>query len=178
MAEQAEGVGGLRQIQVRFEPEQDRLRLRIKTSSSAVLQCWLTRRLVRRLWPHLENALAQNAQVSSQASEEARDAMKQFQREGALQKSDFTQPFDEEGDLPLGDAPLLVAKASLGRSEENPGLHVLRLEPKQGRGLNLSLPDPILHTICELIRRAVAKTDWDLDLAPAPENTESPAIRH
>lgn len=177
MAEK-EGVGGLRQIQVRFEPEQDRLRLRIKTSDEAVLQAWLTRRLVALLWPHLEKALAANADVSAQDSDEAKRAVKEFQREGALQKSDFTKPFDEDGAQLLGDEPLLVAKATLGKSEKHPTLHVLRLEPKEGRGLNLSLPEPILHTLCELIRRAVAKADWGLDLAPAPAAAKPPALRH
>ncbi len=171
------GVGGLKQLQVRFEAEQDRLRLRIRTSDDAVLQAWLTRRLVARLWPHLEQALAANADVSAQDSDEARRAVKDFQREGALQKSDFSKPFEEGTNL-LGDEPLLVAKATLGRDEDHPGVHVLRLEPKDGRGLNLRLPEAILHTLCELIRRAVAKADWGIELAAAPPPASAPAVRH
>lgn len=171
------GLGSLRQIQVRFDPEQDRLLLRVNTSSASELQCWLTRRMVRRLWPHLENALSASPKVAAQPTPQARETVKAFEREGAIQGSDLSQPYrDEVESRPLGDVPILVSKVNLRRVGDQ---HLLSMNPRDGQGFTLRVHDRVLHTVCELIRRAVAQAEWGLELGPAPApRVEQPELRH
>jgi hypothetical protein len=163
-------LGKLHQIQIRFEPEQDRLLLRVNTQTGAELRYWLTRRIVKRLLPVLARTLeSADEKVVSQPTPEARKAVSEFRREEALSQSDFSKPFQEQPThTPLGEEPILVSKVSIRRTEQ--GL-LLRLFPKDGQALNLMLQERVMHTLCELIRRGVRLADWDLELAPAPEST-------
>lgn len=172
------GLGPLRQLQVRFDPEQDRLLLRASTQRNAELRCWLTRRMVRLLWPRLMEGLSRRAQAESKAPEEVREQVAAFRREEALQKADFSKPYDEvpEVTLPLGDAPVLVTRISVRPTEK--GL-VLQLLPSQGQGLTLALDERLLYSICELIRRTAQVAEWDLDLrVPEVSSPASPSAAH
>ncbi len=171
-------LGQLRQIQVRFDPENDRLLLRVNTSEKAELRCWLTRRLVKRIWPAVVRSLGNDPQVATQASPQAREAVLHFRREQALAGSDFARPFEEQGaHTPLGDEPILASRVRL---RPTPRGHVLSLHPKQGQGLNLTLEGGSLHALCELIQRAARAADWDLELEvvrePRAEATPSGPI--
>lgn len=156
-------LGQLRQIQVSFDAEHDRLLLRVNTSEKAELRVWLTRRIVKRLWPILLRSLRANEAVVTQPTPERREAVLGFRHEGALSKSDFTQRFSEErACTPLGEAPILATRARLDRSGTR---HRLALHPTEGQGVTLTLEEPVLHSLCELVRRAVRAADWDLELA-------------
>jgi len=166
-------LGKLHQIQIRFEPEQDRLLLRVNTQTGAELRYWLTRRIVKRLLPVLSRTLeSADEKVVTQPTPEARKAVSEFRREEALSQSDFSKPFQEQAThTPLGEEPILVSKVSIRRTEQ--GL-LLRLFPKDGQALNLMLQERVLHTLCELIRRGVRLADWDLEVGPAPEASPPP----
>lgn len=171
-------LGKLHQIQIRFEPEQDRLLLRVNTQTGAELRYWLTRRIVKRLLPVLTRTLgATDERVVTQPTPEAKKAVLDFRREEAISKSDFSKPFEEKAThTPLGEEPILVSKVSIRRHEQG---YLLRLFPANGQALNLMLQDRVLHTLCELIRRGVRLADWDLVLetptepAPPPDPTRA-----
>lgn len=163
-------LGQLRQIQVGFDAEHDRLLLRVNTSEKAELRFWLTRRIVKRLWPLLLGSLRSNEDVVTQPTPERREAVLAFRHEGALSKSDFTQRFSEErACTPLGEEPILATRARLDRAGTQ---HRLALHPTKGQGVTLTFEEPVMHSFCELVRRAVRAADWDLELpdlnAPPP----------
>lgn len=186
MSTEPRQLGRLSQIQVRYDPVEDRLLLRINTSTRSQLRCWLTRRIVQRLWPALENALGDRALAEQEAAPrpatatpEVKRAVVGMQREEALAKADFTAAFEEKDiATPLGEEPMLVSRVRL--RGQGPG-HLLRLEPADGSGFNLQLDNATLHSLCELVRRSAEAAGWALDLVPAGapvEVTETSAPLH
>ena len=147
-----------------FVPLQDRILMRMSTVSSEGFQFWLTRRFVKLLWPLLLNMLAKDNLVLLQESEEAKKEVMSFLQEEAAQNMDFSQSFEENFDsMPLGDTPVLLAKA--GAKTNEAGAQVLSLHPESGQGIDLALNQQLLHSICKLLQDTVSKTDWDIDLA-------------
>ena len=65
--------------------------------------------------------------------------------------------------LPLGEAPLVLAKAKGKKGEK--GMQLLSLHPLHGQGVDMTLDTKLLHIFTRLLRQSVGKTDWDINLA-------------
>lgn len=153
----------LHQVQLKYEPVEDRGLLRIKTQDNQELRLWLTRRLTRGLWALLMRLLEADKEVVSQVDERARSAVLSFKHEEAIARSDFKTRYQEDGaQTTTGEAPLLVVKAE-GRMLKD-GRRVLRLHPQGGHVVQLVLDDPLLHSLCKIISDMVRMTDWDMQL--------------
>ena len=151
------------QLKLDFVHEQDRLLLRVSTDNQQEVRLWLTRRAVRLLWPLLVNMVRSSPEVARQSNPEARDALVGIQHEQALRRADFATPFEEtEREMPLGAEPILVVRLQAGKDDK--GNQVLGLLPQQGQGINLTLDNTLLHSLCQLVQNAVAKSDWDMVL--------------
>lgn len=157
----------IHQVSVDFVAEEDRLRLRIATSEGAELRFWLTRRYLRLLWPalrglaELANPLVQ--QSPERVSPEARKALVEMEHAEAVKQADFSKPFAPTGaEMPLGDAPLLLARVQGGRGAD--GRPLLAMHTQQGRGLTLNLDALLIHSLMKLLHQAAAQAQWDLAL--------------
>jgi len=154
----------IHQIQIRHEESEDRLLLRLSTSDNHEFRFWLTRRFVKRLWGLLVRMLEWDQAVRQQVDTETRRTVLDIQHEGYAQQADYSKPFQEAPRrMPLGEAPMLVAKAT-GKKGDG-GIQALSLYPQQGQGIDMTLDTKLLHIFTRLLRQAVAKTDWDMDLA-------------
>lgn len=157
----------LHQIMVRFNPEQDRLLLCASTEDQQEWRLWLTRRLVKLLWPALLKALGRNPLVAAQADTGAKATVMDFQRQKALQQADFKTPYQEGAKaFPLGEDPILVTKLQIRSSKA--GGWVLRLSPGEGPGLEMAADETLLHALCAMLAKAIEKSDWSLDLGAGP----------
>jgi hypothetical protein len=157
----------IHQIQIRHDEAEDRLLLRMSTTDNCEVRFWLTRRFTRLLWKVLVKMLEWDRAVKQQVDPETRRAVLDIQHEGYSQQADFSKPFAENAQeaprsLPLGEAPVLLAKVQ-GR-KQGEGVHLLSLHPLQGQGIDITLDAKLLHLFTRLIREQVAKTDWDLSL--------------
>jgi hypothetical protein len=157
----------LHQLKVEYVPVQDRLTLLLSTSDQAEIQLWLTRRLVKLLWPLLLKLAADTSpKIQEQANPEAKKALLGFEHEQALSKADFSKPYQapapEKRVTPLGQEPILVARVQTGRNPK--GQALLALHPAEGQGITLTLDQTLLHAICRLIHAAVQRSDWELTL--------------
>ena len=153
----------LHQLKLDFIPEQDRLLLRVRTDNQFELRLWLTRRALRLLWPLLVQMVRCAPEVARQSNPQARDALVGMQHERALRQADFGQSFEESPrELPLGADPILVAR--IQANKDDCGNDVLGLLPQQGQGINLTLDNTLLHSLCKLMQNAVAKAEWDIVL--------------
>ncbi len=161
----------LHQLKLDFDPEHDRLLLRVSTDSQLEVRLWLTRRALRLLWPLLVQMVRSSPEVALQSNPEARDALVGMQHEQALSRADFGKPFEEvPRAMPLGAEPILVVH--IQASNDGEGNQVLGLLPQQGRGIHLTLDNTLLHSFCKLVRNAVANSDWNLVLElPALDST-------
>lgn len=161
----------LHQLKLDFVPEQDRLLLRVSTDSRLEVRLWLTRRALRLLWPLLLQMLRAAPEIAVQSNPQARDALVGLQHEQALVRANFAEAFeDAPRDMPLGTEPILVVHIQAGKDENNNP--VLGLLPQQGQGIHLTLDNLLLHSLCKLLRDAVAQSDWDIALdLPALQST-------
>lgn len=163
----------IRQIQVQYNPDHDRLLGRIGTDDGAEIRFWLTRRLTERLWPGLLKATEAVAmrvlgERGAGAVGEARGMMTGMARDAALAQADFSQPFNTEpASLPLGPEPLLVSRIDLAPTDQ--GQLRMALRQDEQRGMEINLNEPTLHAFCRLIQREVDRADWGFKLAFGPD---------
>jgi hypothetical protein len=153
----------IHQIQIRHDETEDRLLLRLSTSDNHEFRFWLTRRFVKRLWAMLVQMLEWDQAVRQQMDPDTRRTVLDIQHEGYAQQANYAKEFEDvPRQLPLGDAPALLAKAK-GRKEDK-GVQMLSLHPQQGQGIDMTLDTKLLHIFTRLLREAVAKTDWEMNL--------------
>jgi len=158
----------IHQIQIRHDETEDRLLLRLSTTDHCEFRFWLTRRFTKRLWGMLVQMLEWDQAVKQQVSPETRRTVLDIQHEGYSRQADYTQEFEEPAQdaprrMPLGEAPVLLAKAKGNKRDD--GVQMLGLHPLQGQGIDITLDARLLHIFTRLLREQVAKTDWDVNLA-------------
>ncbi len=160
----------LEKIRVDFEPEEDRLVLRILTDGQAEVPLWLTRRCVKRLWLAMVQLAEGKPEIQRQPDPEARNAILHFAHEKALREVTFSARDDHASaaapplprQRPLGQAPLLVTRIQARRVDAERSLLVLL--PANGQGAHLTLGDSLLHGLMRLTQAAVEKAEWDMQL--------------
>ena len=152
----------LRQINIQYVPEQDRLLMRISSGTNEEVLLWLTRRCVKLLWPALVNLAGSVPDILTQSHPEAKTALLGMRHEEALASADFSKPYEASAEHPLGAEPILVARVQARRSEE--GAFVLTLLPGKGQGVNLALDEKLLHSVCGLLQKVVSNTEWEMKL--------------
>lgn len=161
----------LHQLNLSYDAHQDRLLLRASTTEQTEYRFWLTRRLVRRLWPGLLQLTQSTDPVRNQAAPESKRAMLEFQHEQALSAAKFGEPYPAELKPAMPGGPMLVATVRL-RTLAGGG-HALVLQPREGKAATLRLETQLLHALMKLLQDAVARTEWDivLELLPAAVRT-------
>ena len=122
----------IHQIQVRHDESEDRLLLRLSTTDNYEFRFWLTRRFVKRLWAMLVQMLEWDQAVRQQADPVTRRTVLDIQHEGYSQQANYAKKFEEPTQetprsLPLGDAPIVLAKAKGKKGEK--GMQLLSLHP-------------------------------------------------
>src|SRR3954470_8100064 len=85
----------LERITVEFHAEEDRLMVRVFFDKKAEIQFWLTRRLVKRVWPVLLQMAQARPDIQMQPNPEVRKALLGMQHEKALQEVKFSKAAQE-----------------------------------------------------------------------------------
>jgi len=161
-------MGQLKQLNLKYQPAEDRACLRISTGDQAEYRFWLTRRFVRILWPVMIQLLEADERVQSQPRQDARKTVLSFQHEHAVQAADFSTGYQENAaDFPLGSEPLLLT--SIRARRNSVGAPVLGLSGEQDRGIELAMTDQLLHSLCKLLADISEKAEWGLDLQVVPD---------
>ena len=162
----------LHQIQIAFSQEEDRLQLRISTGTHEV-QFWLTRRLVKLVWPVLQQALVATSGLvtGSSVPKPQVPLMDAMPTQALSQPNAHTRPADAPKVMPLGPLPILVTRAQITPMPD--GKYHVGLHPQQGSGIEISMEIIHLRALGKLLFDAVAKTDWDLSLSLPAEKQAS-----
>lgn len=167
-------------MQVRYQPAADRVLWQVRTSAGELFAVWLTRRMLKQLWPPLAQLVtnAGVAQVAPHATvlPEAREMMVQAARSRPLPGADFATPFDPKpAAQPLGPDPLLPSAIDLGPGADGKGLRLTAREPG-GRHLTLQLSNDLATGLLRLIEQALAEADWGLFPTVAADPVEPAAL--
>lgn len=172
----------IHQLSVTYLGDQDRLLVRVNTTSAEELRLWFTRRLVKGLWPLINQMLAdqlvrQEASVTSGAASDAAadDDMKKMllaHRKGELlEQADFATPYKEEDAvLPLGEVPLLVTEIKMTAGPQAAVQMEFAEQAQEGqppRGFKVELDTRLLQGLVHLIEQALGHADWQLEDALA-----------
>lgn len=160
---------GIHQIQMAYDAQEDRILLRILSTERAEFRFWLTRRYVKLLWTVLVKMLECDPAAAVHRDESVRRTVMGVQHAQTVQHGEYTKPYEDAGTkvLPLGTAPVLLARVTGKQPENQPP--VLSLHPQQGQGIDIGVNTPLLHMISKLLIDAVRQSDWDLKLAIDPD---------
>ena len=163
------------QMQFAFVAEQDRLLFRVNGANGEEVSAWFTRRLVKLLWPNLVRVLSHRIEQDNPAvNPQARPIMLEMKREAHLQKADFSTPYREHPkSFPLGKEPFLVERVDLVNLTNRETR--VSLKPHEGTGVDIQMPDNMLHAFCETLQQAAQKASWDLRLSFQQEASATPA---
>lgn len=155
-------VSQISQIQIKFVATEDRLLLRVSSSTQHEFRFWLTARLVKLLYPALYEALSKTPSVAVQASPIDKKEVVAFEHEKAVAQADFKTGFKEvEQSFPLGEKAILVTKCQL--RPQSDGNTVLALAPEEGQGIDINLSNDLLHSFTKLLTDAANVAEWPLD---------------
>ena len=153
----------LHQINVGYDSLQDRLLLRFSTNEQVEYRLWITRRMLKGLWPGLVQLMSNTPMARQQAQPEAKRAVVEFQREQALAQTKFGKQYDGETMQPAQPGePMLVFGLRMRPNPESG--HDIEFTPKQGPGVHIRLQDAMVHALAKLLQDTVKTTDWDLRL--------------
>ena len=154
------------QINVRYDPAEDRLLLRMNAPTpegTAEYRLWLTRRFVQLMWQGLEKSMEADQTVDPAVQSSQREAVRQFKEEAALSSADFATPYRKEAVLtPLGEDPVLITKMQIKQAEA--GKKVLIMSGEDGPSVTLALAENMLHSVRKLIADAAERAGWGLSL--------------
>lgn len=162
----------IERMHMEYVAAEDRIRLRVRTGDPAEIRCWLTRRFTRQLWQALEQAMADDPDLTSATSVEERStrlARKHSLANAATPPTPGTATDAARGtepaELPLGETPILLTRLRMQRTERG---HKLSLLPADddAQGLHIDMDETLLHRVTALLARAVSRTDWDLAIEP------------
>ena len=170
-------------MQVRYQPSADRILWQVRTAGGELLQAWLTRRLLKLAWPHLNRLVVQAglAQVVPGATAasvlpEAQAMLAQAVRDRPLANARFNEPFNlQAAAQPLGPEPLLADAIDLGPGNEGRGLNI-RLREAAGRSMALQLNDDLATALLRLLGQALSDADWGLLPSAAAEAPTGPRV--
>lgn len=130
---------GIHQLSVLHDERQDRLLLRVNTQEGEEFRFWLTRRMVARLLPAVEQAVGKlESQRSGVLAPDAptRQMLTDMQREAFMQQADFKTPYAPPPGmrLPLGEQPLLVTDVQISVLPSKPCSWCCKTTAKARRG--------------------------------------------
>lgn len=162
------------QINLSFNPAEDRMLLRITASVESGLaeyRLWLTRRFVKLLWKVLDRMLEEAAVSDPALGPEGREAIKRFQQADILSRADFKTPF-QGGDAaasPLGPDPLLITRFRVMKGPS--GSQILNLMNEEGKGVHVTMNVRLIHSVRKLLSDKVREAQWDLSCDLLSEET-------
>lgn len=152
----------LNQISVKYDPEEDRLLLRMNTDSEEEFKFYLTRRIIKQLIPLMNKYFDKEQEnVSANVMLDSKKEIKEFQHSKMLEDVKFTNEYKEAPKTDQPDKPpILVSKVIMKSLEENK----IRLGffPKEKEGLEFVTNLKFLHSLYQLIINASKRSEWGL----------------
>ena len=173
----------LHQLNLQYDPTQDRLLVRISTTTQVELRLWFTRRLTVGVLPLLRKLVGQQTdkvaalKAQTDASDlpsnpKVREFLSEIERETALKNSDFATPYkapavkpaaDPKGAARPPDDTLLVTEIAMTPLDNahlrikftgNSGIFA------QNQDVQIELDDKLMHGFLHLLEKAYANSQW------------------
>ncbi len=161
----------LHQLQVTYQAEQDRILLRVSfrdgRGNLEEIRAWLTRRLMKNLWPgiikSLDSLVKLNKPQAAHASAEILSMDFQASVTEIKANGNFDIPFEAAAETyPLGEEPLLIHTTHF---HLHPGKPVrVSFAQSDQECFDVDFTQTAMHGFCKLLQEAVKNAEWDLHL--------------
>jgi len=161
----------LQQIQAGYWRNEDRLLLRVsfkhEDGTLHEIRSWMTRHMVKSLWPGIIHALETQVALdnpnAAHASSEIVSMAHQVKVEEIRSRGDFDVPFAPEIDhYPLGQQPILLVQANINiATNRTPRINFVS---SNNGSFEIGFTPSMLHGFCTVLQDAVKATDWDIEL--------------
>jgi hypothetical protein len=161
----------IHQLSVNYLAEQDRILVRIKSSSSDEVRMWLTRRLMLGLWPLLSKLLTAHllkleaaGRSLDSVDESLRKMLADFRKEEFLRQADFDTPYDEHASrTPLGAEPLLITDVDatpLADGRLRVAFNERLPNVEEPRSFQVDLQPDLMQGMMHLLEQALGRAQW------------------
>ena len=162
----------LHQIQATYRPAEDRLLLRVSFAggdrSLKEIRAWITRHLLKNLWPGIIQALETQVMLERPQAAHASAEIITMQHEATVtairSRGDFDAPFSADvREFPFGERPILLASAHITvGSGQTPRINFVSA---RSGNFEIAFSATMLHGLCALLQDAIKQADWDIDLS-------------
>ncbi|MFI4939929.1 MAG: hypothetical protein ACHP7O_06260 [Burkholderiales bacterium] len=161
----------LHQIQAAYRAEEDRLLLRVSFSADdgprQEIRAWLTRRLVKALWPAIIHAMETQVALDHPHAAHARVEIVNMEHEATISEirahGKFGMPFAPESySFPFGEQPVLLTGAHISvKANQTPRINFVSA---LNGNFEITLTSSMLHGLCTLLQDAIKPADWNIEL--------------
>ncbi|WP_151638355.1 hypothetical protein [Noviherbaspirillum aerium] len=161
----------LHQLQVSYQAEEDRLLFRASFKAEdgmlQELRAWITRRLLKALWPAIRQVLETQVRLDKPQAAHASADIVGMEHHASVKHIHDTGNFaaryeNEISHFPLGEAPLLITSVNFTQDADQPVR--IKLAPDGDDGFELSFIPVALHGFCSLLMEAAKTAEWDIAL--------------
>jgi hypothetical protein len=156
----------IRQINLTYVREHDRVLLRLSTANNEELSAWFTRYILLRFIPEFDKVIAEMAITQDPriavADDHSKHMVAEFQREEQLKSADFKSAYQKENLKPLIEgSPLLVTGLSMRKLATNQ-LQLVVTESLHGqqRQIDLKMNEELYYGFSKLLHQVIEKTAW------------------
>lgn len=143
----------LHQMNIVYNPKEDRLFLRISTMHGDEFRIWLTRRFTGLLYNVLNKRMEKSGGIPAVAA--STETRKMF-RDGAMEK----KYEGENKSFPLGEEGILAYRINTAESED--GNLQLEISPEHGQGITVNLNDSLMYMFSNLLTQGMDQAGWKL----------------
>lgn len=150
----------IQQINISYNPVQDRLLLKIGFSDDAELAVWLTRRLVKAMWQLLQSDESVH-ELTGSGAPGANPLTTNLARPAGLKKLDFTSEYKQRETINQHEV-LLVKDCVLLKSVDRQA--VLELVCSNGRAVKLALTPELAVALVNMLQLVSKETAWGLSM--------------
>jgi len=144
---------------------QDRLLLRFSVGGTDELHAFITRRMLRDMWPILMSAVSicKEKEGNSDPEENKQEKHQESQEADASKDQDFNdEPESHEPTFPLGSTPLLVGECVLHVNKDN--FPVISFRETGARKFDITFSGEMMRVFCSMLKAAANDARWDLNL--------------
>ena len=154
----------IKQLNLGYDSLQDRLLLRLGLADETEITVWLTRRMVKALWPMLQglnvaSLVGDHVFSTQQSLENFASAIR-----NKVQQMDFAETY-EPGRIARIKAPLLPSECRILSVDSTPS--ALELQSRDGNTVRIPLSAELTNALVNMLQLATKEAAWDITLAPS-----------
>lgn len=161
----------LHQLQITYQTHEDRILLRVslRAEDGALeeIRAWLTRRIVKSLWPGTLRSLDSFVKLTQPQAAHASSEILSMEYQASVTEikasGNFDLPFEAAAErYPFGQTPLVIHTLQFHLEASQP-LRIAFNQTEQD-GFEVAFTQKTMHGFCKLLQEAVRNAEWDLNL--------------